>query len=221
MVKQTFLNLPKDKRERIIEIAVDEFASKPYSRASLTKIVKSAGIAKGSMYQYFEDKQALFRYLLEFAAQEKLAFLRDVEINSNGGFFETLERILLAGVQFNLVHPQLSRLIANAMESTGEGIIQEFIVSGRKMAHEYYTELLRKGQDRGEVRKDIDARLTGHLLNGILRDGLLDYIQDIMNVDFRELVANPEISRNISEDTIRNIINGAIGFLRIGLSAER
>ncbi len=220
MVKQTFLNLPKEKRERIIEIAIEEFASKPYTKASLSNIVNRAGIAKGSMYQYFEDKRALFRYLLELAAQEKLAFLKEAEVNSDVNFFETLEKVMLAGFRFNLAHPQLSRIVANAMEGTGEAVIQEFMMSGRKMACEYFMELLKRGQEGGEVSPDVNVRLTANLLNRILGEGLADYILEIMEVDLHEFLTKPEIAQNISEDTIKNIVNEAIRFLRNGLEAQ-
>lgn len=217
MVKQTFLNLPKEKRDRIVETAIEEFASKPYSKASLSSIVNRAGIAKGSMYQYFEDKRALFRYLLELAAKEKLAFLKEAEINSDAGFFETLEKIMLAGFKFNLAHPQLSRIVANAMEPTGEAVIHEFMVSGRKMAYQYFMELLKSGQEGGEVGPDINLQLAANLLNRVLGEGLADYILQIMEVDLHEFLNNPEIAQNISEDNIKDIIHDVIRFLRTGL----
>ncbi len=63
MPKQTFLNLPEEKRARIVDVALTEFAEKGYTGASITGIVAAAGIAKGSFYQYFEDKDDLYAHI--------------------------------------------------------------------------------------------------------------------------------------------------------------
>ena len=45
MPTSTFLNLPADKRGRIVELAIEEFSERPYAQASLSRIVARAGIA--------------------------------------------------------------------------------------------------------------------------------------------------------------------------------
>jgi len=62
---QTFFNLPKEKRELLIQSAKKEFSRAPLSEASIANIIKSAGIPRGSFYQYFEDKEDAFYYILE------------------------------------------------------------------------------------------------------------------------------------------------------------
>src|SRR5665648_21665 len=71
MPYQTFINLPEEKKQKLLECAIEEFAKNDYQSASITKIVNRAGIAKGSLYQYFKDKQDLYNYLLELAIQKK------------------------------------------------------------------------------------------------------------------------------------------------------
>lgn len=91
MPNQTFFNLSDKKRQAIIEIAIAEFASHDYDSASITKIVKQAKIAKGSFYQYFEDKKELYLYLVDLASKKKLAFLQAAKSpESNMGFFPYL-----------------------------------------------------------------------------------------------------------------------------------
>lgn len=65
MPKQTFFNLPTKKQEDLIEVAKKEFSRVPLNEASISNIVKSAGIPRGSFYQYFEDKEDAFYYILE------------------------------------------------------------------------------------------------------------------------------------------------------------
>lgn len=63
MPKQTFFNLPKEKRDRIIAAAKEVFSKNSYEEASINQIVKLAQIPRGSFYQYFEDKDDLYGYL--------------------------------------------------------------------------------------------------------------------------------------------------------------
>ena len=60
MPKDTFFNLPTEKRDKIIDAAIEQFAELHYSKVTVDQIVKSAGIPKGSFYQYFENKDDLF-----------------------------------------------------------------------------------------------------------------------------------------------------------------
>ncbi|NIP78742.1 MAG: TetR family transcriptional regulator, partial [Gemmatimonadetes bacterium] len=60
MARARFDNLEPERREAILAAAGDEFAAHGYSRASLNRIIEAAGISKGSLYYYFDDKADLF-----------------------------------------------------------------------------------------------------------------------------------------------------------------
>ena len=64
MVTQTFLNLKEDKQERVIRAGLAEFSRVPMERASVTNIVKNAGISRGSFYQYFDGKEEMYKYIV-------------------------------------------------------------------------------------------------------------------------------------------------------------
>ena len=61
MPKDTFYNLPDEKRALIEDVAMREFATCGYDKASISRIVDTCGISKGSFYQYFLDKKDLFK----------------------------------------------------------------------------------------------------------------------------------------------------------------
>ena len=65
MPKKTFYNLSLEKQNVIIEAAKKEFSRVPVSEASIANIVTTAGIARGSFYQYFESKEDLFAFVFE------------------------------------------------------------------------------------------------------------------------------------------------------------
>lgn len=64
MPTATFFHLPEEKRRRLMDAAWAEFTHVPFADASINKIIQTAGIPRGSFYQYFEDKRDLFDYLV-------------------------------------------------------------------------------------------------------------------------------------------------------------
>ena len=65
MPSATFLNLPPEKRERFLRAARTEFARVPYADASINRMIRAAGIPRGSFYMYIANKEELFFYKLE------------------------------------------------------------------------------------------------------------------------------------------------------------
>jgi AcrR family transcriptional regulator len=137
MPKQTFLNLPEEKRQVIIEAAIDEFAEYGLETASTNRIVSSSGISKGSFYQYFEDKQDVFMYLLFLLEQEKLEYVQEKHPPSNNmDTFEYFRWMIKAGMEFNSTYPRMVQAI-----SRFQAIISQAI-------------------ERGEVDSSVDVELA-------------------------------------------------------------
>lgn len=61
------MNLEPEKRERIINAALEEFAQKGYKNASTNEIVKKANISKGLLFHYFSNKKNLFLFLYDYS----------------------------------------------------------------------------------------------------------------------------------------------------------
>src|SRR5512138_1342747 len=111
MPEQTVLDLPEAKRKAFLDIALGEFAQNEYNTASVSKIVEKAGIAKGSLYQYFENKQDLFMYLLDVSSRILLEDIgRSAPPDFPPGFFGLLRWQMSATVQAALKHPVHARL---------------------------------------------------------------------------------------------------------------
>ena len=65
MPSDTFLRLNEEKKKKLIEASFKEFSLNNFNDASINRIIKEAGISRGSFYMYFEDKKDLYFYLLE------------------------------------------------------------------------------------------------------------------------------------------------------------
>lgn len=63
---ENFLNLKEEKRDRILNAALVEFAEKGFDLASTNAIVAAAGISKGALFHYFRSKKELFLFLCDY-----------------------------------------------------------------------------------------------------------------------------------------------------------
>lgn len=93
MPSSTFLNLPAQKQEKLLEAATREFSRRPYTEASINQIIKDAGIPRGSFYMYFTDKEDLFRYLLSGYVDQMVMVLEEALLREHGDIFAALLRM--------------------------------------------------------------------------------------------------------------------------------
>jgi AcrR family transcriptional regulator len=170
MPKQTFFNLPEDKRNSIIDIAIEEFAGNDYDNASISRIVAQAGIAKGSFYQYFEDKKDLLLYLLQLASQEKLAFLRGKEPpDPKMGLFDYIRWLFTVGTGFEFSRPHLSQVAYRAIygnSSLRDETLQQLKTAGAL----YYRQLIQMGIDQGDIDPQVNPDLAAFVLGTLLNE---------------------------------------------------
>lgn len=168
MVRATFLNLPPAKQEKIVAVSLAEFAAKGYHQASLNVIVSQAGIAKGSLYQYFSDKRGLFFYIFHFAIGLVRRTLMQVkEETETEDFFTRLEKSLLAGIAFIQRHPRIYGLYLKIMFDQTVPQRVELLRAVRQYAAEYFQSLVRRGLARGEIRADLPVPAATFLLDAL------------------------------------------------------
>lgn len=89
MPKPTFFRLPEEKRMRLIKAAYAEFTRAPFADASISNMIKDAGIPRGSFYQYFEDKSDIFFYLLDRMRESAQDLMQKTLAEQKGDFFAT------------------------------------------------------------------------------------------------------------------------------------
>ena len=90
MPSSTFLNLPPEKQEKLLEAATREFSTRPFNEASINQIIKEAGIPRGSFYMYFQDKEELFRYLLRGYVDQMVMVIEELLLCRKGDIFQAL-----------------------------------------------------------------------------------------------------------------------------------
>lgn len=95
MPSQTFLNLAKEKQDSLLKAAFDEFSNYSYQEASINRIIKKANIPRGSFYAYFQDKQDLYFYLLDYYLSSILDTMKEKLKDNNGDIFLMFKEVFV------------------------------------------------------------------------------------------------------------------------------
>ncbi len=91
MPTETFFRLNESKQERIINAIKDEITRSSYEDFSIGNVVKQSGISRGSFYQYFHNKDDIYRYLLEEYRTDIQQYARKSISDNGGDFFNMIE----------------------------------------------------------------------------------------------------------------------------------
>lgn len=210
--KQTFFNLPPEKRQALIEIAIDEFANNDYRNASVSRIVARAGIAKGSIYQYFEDKRDLFLYLVDLAAQEKKAFLqRTPEPGTN--FFDYLRWLAAGGAKATLANPRLAQVGYRAYYGDLP-FHDEVLARVKAMSRSYVEQLVKEAIARGDIHPEVDPDFAVFVVNTLTSE-LGNFIFTRQGLDPQRL--GREGTEAIDMDIVEEVFDQFVSVLQYGL----
>lgn len=105
-MNELFENLDKEKRDRIINASLKEFAAKGFDLASTNVIVKEANISKGSLFNYFDNKKGLYASMVDYSTLiiEKIYDVVDLDETD---LFKKIEAIGLAKLNIQKRYPQV------------------------------------------------------------------------------------------------------------------
>ncbi len=157
MPKATWDNLPAAKRRRVVEAAMGEFGRHGFSGGSLNVIAREAGVAKGSLFQYFHDKLELYAYVCD-ACSERVRdhMVGRLEAHAQLPLFDLL-RAVMADWMTYFRTAELDRAVTFAANSEFDPDVRSTI---RRVTNAYYVAalhpLLKVAADRGELRADAD-----------------------------------------------------------------
>ena len=215
MPKQTFFNLPEEKRDAILGLAIEEFAENDYKNASISRIVAHAGIAKGSFYQYFEDKKDLYLYLIDLSTQEKTAMLaKNQPPAADMDVFSYIRWLLRAGLDFEFSNPKLAQIGYRAIygDAPLPTDTREVIEEG---AMRYFRQLVQQGVAQGVIDSEIDTDVAAFMFNVVFTN-LGDFIMKRQAIDPEQVLADsgqslvsPETERMF--DQVLRILQSGMG----------
>ncbi|HWQ78689.1 MAG TPA: TetR/AcrR family transcriptional regulator [Anaerovoracaceae bacterium] len=200
-----------DRREELMEAALDEFAAKSYEEASLNNIIKNAGISKGTFYYHYEDKQALYLSLLQSMANAKVEFverkMQDYDRNEDLNLFESLKLQARSAIEFARIYPRYYPFALMFLKEKGNRIYGTAMDMLGGTSEKYFEELLEKAMLHGDIKpgitKPFAAKIVAYLLTRY--DELFD-IKRATELDFDHVLRDIDI---------------LIDFMQYGLGSNR
>jgi AcrR family transcriptional regulator len=158
MPRATWVNLDARRRERVLQAAMAEFGRHGYSGGSLNVIAREAGVAKGSLFQYFDDKFDFFAHVAEYTSLRVYAAMLPTLRPPEPGvsFVEHFGGLVEIWIDYMAKHP-LERGVTAATTMELDPDVRRAV---REPVHKLYAKglrpLLEAAVDGGEFRADAD-----------------------------------------------------------------
>jgi len=152
-----FLNLDKEKQDRIINAAIKEFAQKGYDNASTNEIVKEAGISKGLLFHYFGNKKQMFLFLFDHC-YVLIAdhFYQKIDLTETD-FFTRIRQAVIIKMELLTTYPELFKFIEEAyLEDSPEVKIE--VDKKIKELNDVNIGKVYEGIDFSKFRDDMDIK---------------------------------------------------------------
>ncbi len=169
MPRARFERLEPEKQARILEAATEEFAARGFEGASYNQIIEKAGVSKGAMYYYFDDKMDLFCTVVKRASSHMTelwgAALDSEALESD--FWGTFEDIARKQAAFAFEHPEMMALGKSLMELDPALVRQGPLGEVYALTRTWIGRIMARGQAAGAVRDDIPLELLVALLQGV------------------------------------------------------
>lgn len=164
MPKQTFKNLTSEKKSKIYDASINEFSRTRYENANISNIIKESGIARGSFYQYFEDKLDLYLYIFDEIAKRKMTYFGDFMSKMNDmRFFDLWEELYITGAKFGLENPKLVD-ITKLLLSSRDNIYDKLMKNNLQMARDMYCKMIDIDKQKGLIRRDVDSTTLANMV---------------------------------------------------------
>ena len=205
--------MPEEKRQLIEKEAIREFAAFGYDKASINRIVDNCQIAKGSFYQYFEDKKDLFLYLVKRVNEKKLEYISPVFNNPEKyDFFTLIRELFISGLKFAANNPEITLMGNWLFKSKDHPIYNEVVSVGLQNAQNVYTDLLKLAISRNEIRDDIDLDFVSYTISAMNVSVVEYYFQNIKGEE-------PDI-RKFDEGIIETV-DLLLDFIKNGIGTQK
>lgn len=159
-------------REPLIEAALNEFITHEYDKASLNRIIKSAGISKGTFYYHFKNKEELYKHLLITAVKEKWLYINDYTKEHQNDFdmmdiFDKFQYQAKAGIMFAYEHPEFHKLGTMFSKEKGNDIYDAIVSEVGGDSTEMLREMVGQAYESGELDQSFSEEFLFKLLQNL------------------------------------------------------
>ncbi len=176
-----------ERKRKILEAAVRVFAREGYERTSIAKVCAEATIARGTLYQYFKDKRALFREVLENFVAEVSTHMKPLALSADAPIDAVaLEELLAARFSFILEtifreREAFTIVFTEALAKNAE--TEDLYLAMDHQLLSLMTHDIRLGNRLGAIEV-ADPELAANLiLGGIIKTAVSELLQPTTNLE--------------------------------------
>ena len=189
----------RETRRRLIEAGTKLFARRGFARTRATDISREAGVAVGTLYVHFTDKEELLREILFRGFEEIHAVVRRIADTKYATVRESERAHAEALVGYAAEHPALFQILfSTEVTTTAAGAeLLEFVTAHQE-------ERLREGMAEGYFRGDLDPAVAANAVLGMLIQVLHWWTQDPSRAP-REVVIDTVTGLRLSGLHAKNI----------------
>jgi len=164
--KDTFDKTTKDRRQKVLEVAIAEFASNGYSATSINDIARKAQISIGAMYSYFASKEDLFLTIVNNAYLLMEKILNDVVADSKD-VFDCIERMLVTSREFAIEYPKLNQIYLDITTQALSSMALRLSNQLEIITPQVLSNVIKQAKLDGKVSEDIDERVVSYCIDNI------------------------------------------------------
>lgn len=152
-------------KQALVVAAREVFERDGYLDARISDITRAAGVASGSFYTYFNDKEEIFAALVEMVQEEML----HPHVRERTGISDPVQLIDAANREYLRSYEQNARLmalfdqVAQVNENFSRLRVERAVAFGRRNA-----KLIRRLQETGAADPDLDPLVTAHALSSMV-----------------------------------------------------
>jgi TetR/AcrR family transcriptional regulator len=166
MPKHTFDQLSPSKKERVLTAAAQLFAERGFARTDMAEVAVRAGVAKGSLYNYFESKDDLYLHVCRDGLERSRQAVYD-GLEPEWDVFRQIDHIFRQGVSFALTRPEYIRLYLNISAAGGDRFADELTLEVERHTADYLKKIITDGIHCGLVRPNLDVNMAAFLINSL------------------------------------------------------
>ena len=193
------------KRQQLLNAALDVFSLYGFSGASLDEIAQIAEMHKSNIFYYYENKEALYVEVLTTVLQKWLAPLQTLESELEPE--EAISNYLIQKIEVSRTQPKASRLFALELIQ-GAPHILEILKGPLKKLVERKAKVILMWQEQGKISKEIDPELF--ILNiWAITQNYADFSIQMEMVTGKSL-RNRSMVQRVIQHTVHMMLYGAI-----------
>lgn len=156
-----------NKKELIVNSAIQVFREKGIEKAKVSDIVKGAGIAQGTFYLYFSSKFAVMPSIAEVMVERMLDGIKD-SVDATVSFSNQLKKVVDVVFQMTGEYREIFALIYSGLAAT------EYLKEWEAIYAPYYewmSNLLANAKEAGTIRDSVHTKRTAEILIGLIESG--------------------------------------------------